>query len=519
MSLKQMKNLFVMILCAVFVLSVPVATYAGDGDETFERSFDLRVDAGTPEYSTLDELTGKTVGVVQGSIHPNLATENIEDVKLNYYNTQSDMIEALLTNKVDAICVDEVGGRDILKENSNLSYVPECLSIEPFAAIFGKTDSGDKLRGEFDEFIEALKADGTLDELFETWEYNDGEVPQVDEASSLPADNGTVKLAVNAVVPPVMYVADGQITGFEMDIATRFCKEYGYGLEVTDMNFDALIASVTTGKSDMSLACFAITKEREKSVNFSTPYMESRVIVLTRSIDTVSDGSFIRHITDSFRKTFIREGRWKLFVQGVVNTLVIMGIAVIAGTALGFLLYMLCRGGNPVANGITSVFAWLIHGMPVVVLLMILYYIVFGSADISGIAVAVIAFTLIFGLGVFTMLKNAVSTVDKGQFEAAYALGFSDTRTFFKIILPQAMPQFFPVYKGEIVSLIKATAVVGYIAVQDLTKMGDIVRSRTYEAFFPLIAVAVIYFALEWLLAFVVSRVEIKTKRKRMPQK
>jgi len=123
--------------------------------------------------------------------------------------------------------------------------------------------------------------------------------------------------------------------------------------------------------------------------------------------------------------------------------------------------------------------------------------------------VAVIGFTLTFGSAVFGLLKMGVGAVDIGQYEAAYALGYSNRRTFFKIILPQALPHVLPAYKGEIVSLIKATAIVGYIAVQDLTKMGDIVRSRTYEAFFPLIAVTIIYFVLEELVGMLVSRITV----------
>ena len=140
---------------------------------------------------------------------------------------------------------------------------------------------------------------------------------------------------------------------------------------------------------------------------------------------------------------------------------------------------------------------------------MILYYIVFGNVSVNGVFVSVLAFTLTFGAGVFGLLKMGVGAVDDGQYEAAYALGYSKNRTFFKIILPQALPHVMPAYKGEIVALIKATAIVGYIAVQDLTKMGDIVRARTYEAFFPLIAIAVIYFVLEAFIGYFISRLDI----------
>ena len=108
-----------------------------------------------------------------------------------------------------------------------------------------------------------------------------------------------------------------------------------------------------------------------------------------------------------------------------------------------------------------------------------------------------------------------VGAIDKGQREAALSLGYGDVQSFFRIILPQAVPHFLPIYKGEMVSLVKATAIVGYIAVQDLTKMGDIVRGRTYEAFFPLVVVAVIYFILGGLMTFIVGRVEILINPKR----
>ena len=128
---------------------------------------------------------------------------------------------------------------------------------------------------------------------------------------------------------------------------------------------------------------------------------------------------------------------------------------------------------------------------------MILFYIVFGKSDINGVYVAVIGFVMTFASFVFGQLEITVENVDSGQTEAAYALGYSRNQTFFRIVLPQAMKMFIPTYSGEIVGLIKATSVVGYIAVNDLTKMGDIIRGNTYEAFFPLIAVAVIYFILK----------------------
>jgi len=186
-------------------------------------------------------------------------------------------------------------------------------------------------------------------------------------------------------------------------------------------------------------------------------------------------------------------------------------------------LYMLARSANNAVSKITKVIAKIyskiVAGTPTLVILMILFYVVFGKADLSGVLVAIIGFILTFGSFVYGQLVLTVEGVDYGQTEAAYALGYSRNQTFFRIILPQAMKMFIPTYSGEIVGLIKATSVVGYIAVNDLTKMGDIIRGNTYEAFFPLIAVAVIYFIIIWIVTDLLGIVARKAEPKKRKDK
>ena len=348
----------------------------------------------------------------------------------------------------------------------------------------------------------------------------------VPDYAAFPAPNGTLTMATEGAYAPMNYYRDGEMVGIEIDLAARFCEARGYGLTVAGMNFDGVLPAVQSGKADFAAAGITITEERKESVYFSDPYYEGgTVMAVLKAEEPAAAGTTAGEedraeasesgIVSSFNKTFLRENRWQLFLEGVGNTMLITLLAILFGTLLGFLVFMLCRNGNVVANGVTRFCMWLVQGTPMVVLLMILYYIIFGSVAISGIAVAVIGFTLTFGASVFGLLRMGVGTIDRGQYEAAYALGHSNRHTFFRIILPQAIPHVLPAYQGEIVGLIKATAIVGYIAVQDLTKMGDIVRSRTYEAFFPLIAVTVIYFVLEGLFSFAVSRIRIRIDPKR----
>ena len=318
-------------------------------------------------------------------------------------------------------------------------------------------------------------------------------------------------MAVDTGRMPFAYVKDNKITGYDIELVSRFCKAMGYGLEVYSMDFGGILGSIKTGKCDLT-GSITWTKERAETMLYSqVPNAAMDVVLLVLKDDSQNAAavlSFFDELKASFARTFIREDRWKLFVDGIANTMIITILSIILGTLLGFAVYMLCRKGLRAALLVTRFFIWLIKGMPMVVLLMILYYIIFGKVDVSGLWVAVIAFTLTFGASVYLMLKSSADAIDNGQSEAGYALGFSDRQTFFRIILSQAVPHFMPIYKAEVSALVKSTAIVGYIAVQDLTKMGDIVRSRTYEAFFPLIAVAVLYFVMAGALNFIVNLIQ-----------
>ncbi|MBQ9721575.1 MAG: ABC transporter substrate-binding protein/permease, partial [Oscillospiraceae bacterium] len=347
--------------------------------------------------------------------------------------------------------------------------------------------------------------------LWEKWTGSDESVKILPE-QNWPGLNGTVRAAVCDTLEPMSYAGEGgELMGFDVEMILRIAKELDVHVEFTGMEFAAVLATVQAGKADVGGGSIIITAERREAVDFVEYYPAAFVLIVraAQADEAAEDAGFFSSVRSSFEKTFLRESRWKLFLEGIGTTLLITVLSILFGTALGFGAYMLCRNGNPAANALTRFFVWLVQGMPVVVLLMILYYIIFAKSSVSGTTISVVGFTLVFGAAMYGMLRTGVGAIPKGQTEAAYALGYGNAQTFFRIILPQAVPHFLPSYKGQITALIKATAVVGYIAVQDLTKMGDIVRGRTYEAFFPLIAVAVIYFILAAALTYLVNRLEI----------
>ena len=470
---------------------------------------------------SLDQLNGQPIGSATGTVFDALVQRRLPDAQLCYYNSYPDMVAALTSGKIAAFACDEPVLTPIMADDDRLAMLPEYLDTFEYGFIFEKGERGAALCAQMSEFIRDQRESGGLERLKQKWLYGDMETAPMPEADALSGENGVLVMATEAMNPPFEFVRGSDFAGFDIELAMLFARRYGYGLEIRNMSFDAVLPAVQMRKADFGGASISITEERAQSVAFSEPYYSAGTVLAVLKDGGASaqnppeGGPSPDGIASSFHKTFLRENRWQLFINGVATTLAITLLSILCGTAAGFCLFMLCRNGNPAANRITRFCLWLVQGMPMVVLLMILYYVVFGKTSIGGIWVAVIGFTLTFGSAVFGLLKMGVGAVDAGQYEAAYALGYSSRRTFFRVILPQALPHVLPAYRGEIVGLIKATAVVGYIAVQDLTKMGDIVRSRTYEAFFPLIAVTVIYFVLEGLIGFAIGRLTIRLNPRR----
>ena len=221
----------------------------------------------------------------------------------------------------------------------------------------------------------------------------------------------------------------------------------------------------------------------------------------------------MQELKSSFISNFIEDNRWRYITDGLKITLVVTVFAVWIGVLLGFLIAIVRTthdktGKLKILNAICKVYLTVIRGTPVVVQLMIIYFIIFGSVDISKVLVAIIAFGINSGAYVAEIFRSGIMSIDNGQFEAGRSLGFNYAQTMMYIIMPQAFKNVLPTLCNEFISLLKETSVSGYIALQDLTKGGDIIRSRTYDAFMPLIAVALIYLAMVMIFTKLVSLLE-----------
>ena len=463
-------------------------------------------EAEVPELKDFSDLEGKTVSMLTGAPFEELVKSKAPGVaKFTTYNNNPDMVLALKSGKTDAVLSNNAVITLAVNRNKGIVPFPQHLQDGVFGFAFAK---GSPLRDQWQAAYDRIP-EATIEELWKKWTGSD-ESRKILPEQDWPGTNGTVRVAACDTLEPMSYAGEGgELKGFDVEMILLLAKELDVHVEFTGMEFSAILSSVQADKADIGIGSIIASDERRESVDF-VDYYPAAFTLMVRSTDSgeESGAGFWSSVADSFEKTFIREDRWMLFLEGIGTTLLITILSILFGTGLGFVVFMLCRKGNKAANLITRFFIWLIQGMPVVVLLMILYYIIFSGVAISGTAISIVGFTLVFGAGVFGMLKVAVGAIDKGQTEAAYALGYTDRRAFFRVVFPQTLPHFMPGFKRSITELIKATAIVGYVAVQDLTKTGDLIRSRTYEAFFPLIAVAVIYFILAAFLTWIVNRIE-----------
>lgn len=229
--------------------------------------------------------------------------------------------------------------------------------------------------------------------------------------------------------------------------------------------------------------------------------------------------SFFSVISDQFYQAFIKDSRYLYIVDGLWNTLIITLFAVLIGVILGTLvsLVKVAHAENPkkfpILNKIATLYLTVIRGTPIVVQLMIMYYVILSGTALSDIMTAILAFGINSGAYVAEIIRGGILSVDRGQTEAGRSLGLTQGMTMRKIVFPQALKSVLPAIGNEFIALLKDTSVAGYIGIQDLTKGGDIIRSQTYQAFTPLLATAAVYLMIVIGLTSLLNKLERRLRR------
>jgi len=449
------------------------------------------------EVHGLVDLKGEKVAVLTGSIQDILIEQNFPEVERVSLNTVPDLMVAVQTHKADYCVEDSVLIVAAKMNERGLKYVSG-TELGSMQAGFCFNKNNPELRDTFNVFLAQIKENGIFDEICDRWicdEAGDSRMPEIE----LPAEGEPIVIGEISAFP-FCFIQNGEEAGMEVEVLRRFAQFMNRPIIIQDYEFAALLTSLGSGKIDIAGAFIFKTPEREKEVLFSDSYFESTSVIIGRDEDFQHNVGFFQGIKRSFNNNLIVENRWKLILEGLWATILITVLAVLLGTLLGILVCGLISSQNKTVNKITEAYCTIIEGVPQLVLLMILFYVVFGKSGIDPKAVAILAFALVFGVSSGKIFHNGISAVDKGQREAGLSLGFTKTQTFFRFIFPQALKRIVPLFAGEAVALLKETSIVGYVAIADLTKISDVIRSRTFDAFFPLIVISILYFVLAWIL-------------------
>ena len=383
---------------------------------------------------TLEDFNQSTVtiGTTDGYIFADVVRRELPQAQLKIYQNRSDVYKALQTGTVDGVADDEPIIRAHMRASDDFVLFDGYLEPSDYAFFFPKNERGDVLREQFNTYLENCRNSGVLDTLNEKWFGKATDNKTSEDAAALPDINGTVRIAFDDSNIPFAYFSAGKAVGYDVDLAVGFCREYGYGLEFTKTAFTDMLADVAAGKLDAGCGAITITQDRAKYGSFSDPSYTGGISICGRAAAarTTRSGFFA-----DLRARFTRS-----FVDGL------------------------------------------------------LYYRYYRDLTVGGMFAAVIGFTIAFGESVYSMLKKYAPTLNGGKTERAYRLDLIDGREFYERLFYQRGAVITADFREMVVSLIKGTAVAGFIAVTDLTRAYELIRTGSYEITLPLIVTTLVYF-------------------------
>ena len=494
---------FIVLMLSVMMLLLP-AVSRGAAENTVE-------DNGAVDFPL--NSSDVTIAIVSDNPLSDRVSALYPEAKIIFLNNVTDGLMALATGNADAF-VDQraafdtavaTGVKGIHIHSDGPVDEPGIIAgaVSPLTAI------PDAL-GLANRFIAEMRDSGVLDDMYQRWVVNlDYTMPEIPAAEN---PSFTMKIGTSGLAEPYTFHIGETLTGYEIELCNRFAAWAGARVEYSEYDWESIVTACATGMVDYLFSNLFISPERSEAVPTTDPYLTFETVVMVRDTDApaASGAGFFASLANSFEKTFIRESRWKLLLSGLWMTVKISVAFALFGTLLGFLLCVARRFGAKPVKTVVSGYCRMISGIPALVILLIVYFVIFARTNMPAEVSGAVTFTILFSVAVCEVLTGGIGAVGNGQWEAAEALGIGHRQAFLRVIMPQALRVVLPIYKGEFVSMMKLTSIVGFISVLDLTKAGDIIRSRTFDAFFPLIVVAAVYFGLSQLVFAALKRVEIR---------
>lgn len=452
---------------------------------------------------SMADLRGHTVAANSGTTQEKIARMVTEPANVQCLPGGLDALVALDAGQCDVALIERANMfSDDFQRLSLEEAFTDSTTQEPLATAMRKDDV--QLLQEFTNFFDSLEVSGALAEIKSRWlnpNLTDNLKKVVIRQRDVPKTGKCVlHIGSDYSYPPYTITVNNEKTGYEIELWQRFCMSHGYGLVCDVYQFDALLPALMSHRIDIIAAGMSVSPEREQQVSFAPADDYSVTSVLIRKADNKGTGNFIEKVKQGFERSLVQQDRWKMIVDGFWVTLWIFFGSLVLGVIIGAVLSYMQMSRHRALALFANAYISLMRNIPILVLLLVMYYIILAGTGLSAMMVAIIASAMNFAAYIAVMFTTGIRAVDHGQTEAGLALGLTPVQTFIYIIAPQAARHIIPVFQGEAISLLKGTSIVGYISIVDLTKASDLIRNASFEAFFPLIFTAVIYFVLCWIL-------------------
>lgn len=379
----------------------------------------------------VDDLATAKIGTQLGTTGDIYVTDEYPDAEVQEFNKGADAIQALKQGKLDCVVIDKLPAEAFVELNSDLSILDEEFTDEDYAIGIAKGNGEllDKVNGALAE----LRENGIMQKIIDNYIGDNKGSYQYETPKGTDKSNGTLVMATNAAFEPYEYMESGKIVGIDADLALAISDILGMELEIEDMEFDSVITAVSSGKADIAMAGLTVTEDRLLSVNFSDSYTTSTQVIVVRNgkSDELSIFSLER-----YKNNFIKDDRWKYIAEGLLTTLEISFFAVIIGVVLGVVFAIIRASHDKTGklkflNLLVKIYVTIIRGTPVMIQLLIIYYVIFSSSNIDKVLVAVLAFGLNSAAYMTEIVRSGIMSIDNGQFEAGRSLGFNYVQTTF----------------------------------------------------------------------------------------
>ncbi len=440
------------------------------------------------EKYSIDNLSKSTIAVAVGSAHEYFATKYFPDAEVIRVNSLSEVYQRVRSQGVQYGILDMPLIKDIASKHRDVDIVDKNLFTIDVGIAFAKENFA--LRDEFNRFYWSFKGSKLYDDMVSRWlvDGSGGNIPKIGSVHS----DRVIRVGVCTMAPPSVLLIDNEIQGFEIELVRHFALHIGCRLEMIDMSIGLVVPSLEAGRVDMVASGLCITEARRQRVIFSDPHQKvsSGVFQVTDQIDDVKQSIF-SSIKDSFYNNLVRESRYEQIGKGLMVTIKISVFAILLGSVLGCWIYWCTLSRRYLVRWFGIGYITLIQGIPVLVLLMLNFYLVFSKSAMPPIIVAVATFAFSFAANIADRLRTIIKV------KTLHNLG--------QIFTPNRLSRIMPAYKSEAVSLIQSTSIVGYIAMEDVTRVSYVIRSGTFDAFFPLILTAIIYFMLSYFFSVLID--------------